>query len=217
LLSIHNCVNARCVDLVLVPETPRQTLGSGQFAFALDEQTVDAGNGRGSERRTAICISDGESFLVFTGTSRKSVRAVLNRGEVQIRRHVFLFGRKVHFFRIGSGGENTLFDFQIAFFDIVSHLGGKLLEALHVGLDGVGKIGEIKGQQVRVGEPQDHRAVKLRESAAVDKVRVAIVCVPVKIVINRMLDAASVFAAETGIDHGNTEKILEAGVIGTAA
>jgi hypothetical protein len=32
-----------------------------------------------------------------------------------------------------------------------------------------------------------------------------------------MLDAASVFAAETGIDHGNTEKILEAGVIGTAA
>ena len=91
------------------------------------------------------------------------------------------------------------------------------MQATDVGLHGVGEIGKIEGQQVGVGEAHHGRAGDLGKRAAVGKVGVAEVRVPVKIVVDRVIDATVVFAAEAEIQHGNTEKILETGVIGAAA
>src|SRR5260370_40548464 len=57
------------------------------------------------------------------------------------------------------------------------------------------------------------RAAGRRERAAVDKVRVAEVGVPVKIVVDGVVDAALVFAAETDIERSHTIVLKKRGVV----
>ena len=54
----------------------------------------------------------------------------------------------------------------------------------------------------------------LRERAAIDEVGVAEMRVPVEIVVDGMVDAAAVFAAEADIERGDAVVLEEGGVVG---
>src|SRR2546423_7362578 len=95
--------------------------------------------------------------------------------------------------------KETLFDFSIALADLVMHFLRQLFEFLHISFDRVGEIVEIERQQVRIGQTHYRRAAGLGQSAAVDEISVTKMRVPVKIVIDGVVDAPAIFSAKTNI------------------
>ena len=119
-------VNAGRVDLMFIPKAARQTFRRSQLSFALNQHFVDLGHGPGGERLTAVCFRGVEGFLILRGAMRKRVGAILNRREIQIRRHVLFLRRNVGFLcGIGAGGKNAFIDLEVALTDFVPLLCGK--------------------------------------------------------------------------------------------
>ena len=85
-------------------------------------------------------------------------------------------------------------------------------------MDGVGLIGELVGQDIRVGHAHHHDAGGLGERAAVDEVCVGKMRVPVEVVVDGVvLAAALVFAAVGEVGTGYTEVVDEHGVVRAGA
>src|SRR5258708_18816633 len=114
---------------------------------------------------------------------------------------------------IVGGLETAFFDFPVSFTNIVLHFLRKSFQFLEIGLDGVGKIFEFERKQIRVGEMHYSRAAGLRERAAVDKVRVAEMGVPVEIVVDGVVDAAAIFAAKTDIQRSDAVVLEKSGEV----
>ena len=68
-------------------------------------------------------------------------------------------------------------------------------------MDGVGQAGEVVRQQVGVGEPHDRCADGLRERASVAEVGVGEMRVPVKIVVDGVIDSAAIFVAIAQVER----------------
>ncbi len=79
----------------------------------------------------------------------------------------------------------------------------------------VRKISELERKQIRVGQTHHGRAAGLGKRAAVDKIGIAEMCVPIEIVVDGVIDAAVVFAAETDVERGDAVVLQERGVIRT--
>src|SRR5207253_6652167 len=88
-------------------------------------------------------------------------------------------------------------------------------EFLYVRLHGVRKIAIFEWQQVRISKTHNRYSCRLRESSAVHKIRVAKMSEPVKIIINRMIDAAAVFPAKSEIQRGNAIVLQKSSIIRT--
>ena len=77
----------------------------------------------------------------------------------------------------------------------------------------IGQSCKVVRQQVSLGHAQHQRAVCLRHRAAIRKRRIAEVRVPVKIVVNGVIDSAIVFSAITYIQTGDAQVIEECRII----
>src|SRR5579862_1218661 len=130
----------------------------------------------------------------------------------------FLLGRgDVFLFRVRTGGEGAFFDFKIPFANFVLLLDAIALETANVSLNGVGLVGKIEWKEIGVGEAHYGAAGNLGQRFAVSEIRVAEMRVPIEIVVDRMIDAAQIFAAETVVQHRDAEEILKSGMIRAAA
>ena len=74
-------------------------------------------------------------------------------------------------------------------------------------MDGVGEAGEIVRQQVGVGEPHDRGPGSLRESASVAEIGIGEMGVPVKIIVDGVVDSAAIFVAVAQVQRGDAQMI----------
>ena len=98
--------------------------------------------------------------------------------------------------RIGCGLEDALLEFLIHFLLLVLFCFEKSFEFLHVTGDRVRRIAEAERNEVGVGHAHNSRAAELGKRAAIDELGVGKMCVPVEIVVDRVIDNTSTFAAD---------------------
>ena len=92
----------------------------------------------------------------------------------------------------------------------------KRLEPVDVGLHSIGKIGKVKGQQIRIRQAHHRRSGNLGERASVSEVGVVEVGVPIEVVVNGMVNPAAVLPAKSKVQDRDAEEILEGCVIGAS-
>ncbi len=143
----------------------------------------------------------------------EGIERVEQRREVQLRRGTLSLWRTDGFARIAREFEDAFFDLPIAFRYLLRSLVAQRLEIFHVSLDGFCEIRERERKQIRVRQTQHRDAGRLCERATVDKGRVAEMCVPVKVVVDRMIDTALILSAVSQIERCNAEMIEESRVI----
>src|SRR2546426_3614208 len=97
-------VEARRVQLVAEPGAPRQAFAAGQRARALDEQRVQRLRLGAGERLAAVHPRPRERLLVALGALRERVDRVVERGEVEVRRHLLRLRRYERLAGIRRGG-----------------------------------------------------------------------------------------------------------------
>ncbi len=119
--------------------------------------------------------------------------------------------------RIVGGLENAFLDFLVALLDVVLHFLRKSFQFLQIGLNGVRKICELERKKIGIRQTHDGGAAGLRERTTVYEIRVAEMRVPVEIVVNGMVNAAAVFAAEPDVQRGDAVVLQKSRVIGTGA
>ena len=148
--------------------------------------------------------------------ARQCIDPVFERREIQVRRHRVLGGGIDILAWIGRGGENAFVEFAILLLDLRTLIRVELLQFVDISADGFGEIAELEREQPGVGQPDDGGADGLRERAAVDEIGVGEMRVPVEIVVNGMINAASAaFSAVAEIDGCDAQMVDEHGVIGT--
>ena len=79
----------------------------------------------------------------------------------------------------------------------------------------VGKICELVGKQIGVGHSHDGGANRLCQGTPVAEVGVGKMRVPIKIIIDGMVNSSAVFITETHIKRSYAEMIEEDGVVRT--
>src|SRR5207248_4779090 len=89
----------------------------------------------------------------------------------------------------------------------------ELLQLGHISLRGLGEIAECERKEVRVGKAHDGLPSRLRERATIDERRVAEVGVPINVVIDRVIDPASILAAITKIQRRDASMLEKGRVV----
>ena len=79
------------------------------------------------------------------------------------------------------------------------------------------KSSEFERQQVGVGKAHDQAAAGLRQGASVNEISIAEMGVPVKIVVDGVVDAAAVFSAETDVERGDAIMLKKRGEVRAGA
>src|SRR2546423_745875 len=115
-------------------------------------------------------------------------------------RNAFRGGSNQRLLGILGSLEKAFLNFAIALLNIVVHLLRQILEFFYVGLNCVRKVAELKRKQVGIGKTHHGGAAGLGKSAAVDKIGIAEMRVPIKIVVDGMVDSTAVFPIETNIE-----------------
>jgi hypothetical protein len=135
------------------------------------------------------------AFRYRSAARVSALAAFLERREVQGRRELLDRWRRHWPAAVGDRREHTLFDLTIAFAHFVLPLLEQRLQLAHVGLRRVGQMRELKRQHVGLSEPDDERADRLRERAAVGEVGIQELREVIVVVVDRVIDA--VVAIET--------------------
>ena len=78
-----------------------------------------------------------------------------------------------------------------------------------VHLDRVGKIHEVERQHFSVRQSHYRCAHGLRQCASIDEIRIGKMRVPVKVVVDRVIDPLLILAAISQVDRGDAEVIDE--------
>jgi len=73
---------------------------------------------------------------------------------------------------------------------------------------------EIERQQLRIRQPYHRGPGGLRQGSPVDELRVGEVRVPVEVVVDRVIDAAGILAAEIQVHTRHAQVIQKGGVVG---
>src|SRR6185369_6844801 len=102
-------------------------------------------------------------FAVARRRLRQCLRRILEKREVQGRRHPFHLWRLQRSFWIVDGAEYALLDLTVAFPDVILLRLEQSAELFHIRLNGVSNVGELEWQQVRIGETNDQRSANLCE------------------------------------------------------
>ena len=74
-------------------------------------------------------------------------------------------------------------------------------------MDGIGEIGKVKGKQFRVAQAQHRRADGLGQCPAIREVSITKMCIPVKVIVYRVVNTAAVFAKEAQVQRGDAQMI----------
>src|SRR5271156_146555 len=78
----------------------------------------------------------------------------------------------------------------------------------------VGQRGEVIGQHVGLGGAENQRPCRLRQSAAVDKICIREMCVPIEVVIDGVVNSSFVFAPIAEVQRGDAEMVKKRSKIG---
>src|ERR1700732_2153988 len=113
------------------------------------------------------------------------------------------------FLGVGDCGKDSLLNFLVALDRLVLFGLPELLQLIEVAMDGVPQGGEVVWQKVGVRQPYDRCPCRLRERASVAEIGIGEMCVPVKIVVDGVIDSAAVFVAVAQIERSNAEVIKE--------
>ena len=207
-------VDAGCVDEVLEPGPPREALRREEDPLAPDEQRVDARETSGGIARPC---TRGPRLRVALGAPLERRHRVVERREVEVGRDVFLRRRDGRTPRVVRRPEDAVVDLAVALGDLLLLPLDDLLQVLQVLPGRVGEGGELEGQELGVRQAQDGEADRLRERPAVDEVGVGEVRVPGEVVVDGVVDAAVVLAAEAEVQAGDAEVVDERGVVAARA
>src|ERR1035437_4608747 len=82
-------VHARSVEQMLVPGTPRQSVGIGQAAFAFDQLPIHGAKLGRNRVLVQTCLLLRQCLLVVLGAASKRVDRILHGRKVQVRRNLF--------------------------------------------------------------------------------------------------------------------------------
>ena len=115
---------------------------------------------------------------------------------------------------VERGFEYSFFQFLIALANFLLLVGQQLFQILGVFLDSVGEVYKIQGKDFGVGQAHDRCADGLREGAAVDEIVIGKMRVPVKVIVDGVINALLVFAGIAQVERGNAEMIEERGEVG---
>src|ERR1700720_192144 len=99
---------------------------------------------RGSKPGATIFAGLLQGFAVLGCAARYLLSGIVQRREIQVWRNRLRRGRDQGMARIVCSFEKTLFDFAIAFADVVLHFLRKGLQLFHVRLHGVREIAEVE-------------------------------------------------------------------------
>ena len=113
--------------------------------------------------------------------------------------------------------EHSFVQFQVALANLLLLVGQQLLKILRVHFDRVGEINEVEWQHLRIRQSQYRSSHSLRQRPSIDEVRVGEMCVPVKVVVNGVIDSLFVLAAIAQVQSGNAQVIDERREIGSRA
>src|SRR5262249_23733676 len=86
-----------------------------------------------------------------------------------------------------------------------------------VALHGFAESREIKRDQIGVRKTHHQGSGSLRQRTSVDELRIVEVRIPVEIIVDGVIDAATTFAAKPEIHGSDTEVVEKCGVIRTGA
>ena len=95
----------------------------------------------------------------------------------------------------------------------VALVGFQLLQLGEVRPDRVARVENCNGSTSALGQPHHRRAGRLRQRPAVDEIGVGEVRVPVEVVVDRVIHAAAILAAEAEIEAGHAEVVDEHRVV----
>ncbi len=147
------------------------------------------------------------------GAAVQRDEGILQGGEVQEGGDRLLRRREQGVARVARDREEALIDRLVAVADLVLFVGQELLDLVPIGVHRVGEIDEVVGQDVRVGEPHEHRPGRLRQGPGVDELGVREAGVPEEIVIDRVINALLVLAPEPEVERRDPQVIEERRVV----
>src|SRR5579863_10134759 len=158
-----------------------------------------------------------QGVVVELGGALQCHKAVFEWSEIQEWRDLLLGRRNLLVPWIVDCSEDAFVDLFIALDNLIPLIARQALHFVDVAADGFSEITEIEGQQLGVGQSQHSRTGGLSERAAIDKVRVGEMGIPIEIVVSGMINTPAVFATESEIERRDSDVIQERGVIGAGA
>ena len=188
---------------MLEPRPVRQPFRVREPPFAFDQQLVHFHQRTRRHCRTALGTQLLQSLVIFRRAAIQRIHRIFQRSKIQMRRNSFRRRRDERPPRIVRRLGHALFNLPVALANLVLGLLRQRLQLLEIHLHCVRKIAELKRQQIRIRQTHHRRGSRLRQRAAIHKIRVAEMRVPIKIVVNRMVDAAAVLAAKTKVQRSH--------------
>ena len=211
-------VHAGCVEQVAEPGPARQAGVAGEQPLALDEPLVHRRQDRLQLGLAQARQERLQRFVVALGAPGQRLGRVVERREVEMRRHRLARRRRRGTALIKGGRKEAVVELLVALADLVLLLLELLLQVLRVLLHNARERRELDGQQLRIGQPQHRGADGLRQGSPVDELTVGVFRVPAVIVVDGVVDAfAFVLAAKAQVERGDAQVIEEAGEVGARA
>jgi hypothetical protein len=125
-----------------------------------------------------------------------------------MRRNRILRWRHIFLARIGRRHERALVDLSIALLDLPALIRFKLLQFLKIRAHRIRKIAKSEWEERRIGQPHHRGSRSLRQRAAIHKIGIGKVRVPVEIVVNGVIHAtAPTLAPEPEIQRRDAQVI----------
>jgi len=175
------------------PRPAGQTIGRDKLAFTLDQRGIESLQRSRAQRQFTVPGDFFQRPLVTFRTARERFRGILQRSKIQMRRNFLHRRRNRGFLRVGDGHKDSLLDFLVALNDVILLGLQEFLQFIQVDVDGIGEAVEVVGQQIRVSEPDDRGPCGLRQGASVSEVGIGKMRVPVKVVVDGVVDSATIF------------------------
>ena len=107
--------------------------------------------------------------------------------------------------RVVRRQEYAVVDLAIALENVASAAVAKLIQLLRIPARRLRKIGECERKDVGVHQSHHRNAERLCKGTTIDEAGVAEMGVPVKIVVDRMIDASLVFAPKTEVERRDAQ------------
>ena len=155
-----------------------------------------------------------QGFAVVLGAASQCLGSILQRSKVQVRGNILtrLSYRRPSW--IEGRLEHALIQLLVALANCFLLVGQQLLQLLVVFLNGVCEVDKVERQHVSICEPQHRCAYGLGQRPAVHERGIREMRVPVKVVVNRVVDTLVILSPVTEINAGNPQIVEERGVVG---
>ena len=119
--------------------------------------------------------------------------------------------------RIGGSVKHAFLQFLIHFLLLVLLGLEKSFDLLQVTSDRIGGIAEAEWNQIGVGHAHHCRSSELGKCAAIDELRIGKMRVPIKVIIDRVINASATFTTEAQVQRRHSRVIEKWSIVGAIA